>query len=65
MEFGKLFYYFKYSYDVILLGVVYNLSVKNMDLNLFFDYVVSEGDILYYIVVECVLSDEVDWLVLV
>jgi len=47
------------------LGVAHNLSAQDMDLNPPLDYVVSEGDILHYIAVERVLSNEVDWPALV
>ena len=59
--FGNLFHHFKQSHDAILLGVAHNLSAQNMDLNPPLDYTVSEGDILHYIAVERVLSNEVDW----
>ena len=61
MEFGTLFHHFKHSHDAILLGVAHNLSAQNMDLNPPLDYKISEGDILHYISVDRVLSDEVDW----
>ncbi|MGO2074133.1 MAG: potassium channel family protein [Pseudoalteromonas sp.] len=61
MEFGNLFHHFKHDHDAILLGVAHNLSAQNMDLNPPLDYLVNSGDILHYIAVERVLSDEVDW----
>ncbi|WP_404341495.1 potassium channel family protein [Pseudoalteromonas mariniglutinosa] len=62
MTFGSLFHHFKHSHDAILLGVAHNLSAQDMDLNPPLDYLVHAGDILHYIAIERVLSDEVDWL---
>ncbi|MBQ4834426.1 two pore domain potassium channel family protein [Pseudoalteromonas sp. MMG010] len=61
MEFGRLFHHFKQQHDAILLGVAHNLSAQNMDLNPPLNYKVNAGDILHYIAVERVLSNEVDW----
>ncbi|MDP2634200.1 MULTISPECIES: potassium channel family protein [unclassified Pseudoalteromonas] len=61
MEFGKLFHHFKHDHDAILLGVAHNLSAKNMDLNPPLNYPVNSGDILHYIAIDRVLSNEVDW----
>ena len=61
MEFGTLFHHFKHDYNAILLGVAHNLSAQNMDLNPPLDYKVNAGDILHYIALERVLTNEVDW----
>jgi len=61
MEFGTLFHHFKQHHDAILLGVAHNLSAQNMELNPPLDYKINPGDILHYISVERVLSNEVDW----
>jgi voltage-gated potassium channel len=61
MEFGTLFHHFKHQHDAILLGVAHNLSAQNMDLNPPLNYKVNAGDILHYIAVDRVLSNEVDW----
>lgn len=61
MEFGQLFHHFKHDHDAILLGVAHNLSAKNMDLNPPLSYPVNSGDILHYIAIDRVLSNEVNW----
>jgi len=61
LKFEALFFYFKKHCDATILGVAQNRIGEGLDLNPPLDMVIKQGDILHYMAVERVLSDEVDW----
>ncbi|WP_372767447.1 potassium channel family protein [Pseudoalteromonas sp.] len=61
LKFEALFFYFKKECDATILGVAHNRVGDGLDLNPPLDMVIKQGDILHYMAVERVLSDEINW----
>ncbi|WP_100914338.1 potassium channel family protein [Pseudoalteromonas spongiae] len=61
VKFEVLFFHFKKQFDATILGVAHNRIGEGLDLNPPLEMEIKQGDILHYMSVERVLSDEVDW----